>query len=382
MDPLLGPAPAFAKARLHSAPLTGPLAPGGGLLLPPPGSHSAPEFLHAPPAAPAFFGPLGGSLGQLIGSRGPPPQPSFEVPRPLLGPPPGVPLQGPPSGLPPGLPPGFPPMGMPPGMPPPFMGAPPPGFPPGFPSPGLPPPQVRLAAVPSGFTCPSLTPAMTSSPGHVSTSVGPSPPEMDSFEHHFEVKAPPGSPPRSFAPPPVNISKDSSSTANEAPRKRPRGVEGLASSKNIKSGGAVTVYSGYDAVSTAPQKAATAGATSSNAKPAQTVAVTNGAPGLPRLPDGWEMKKSRSTGKTYYVNEKLGLSQFDPPPGSGVKDDAKKKKQKVSTKSKDIPDAQITDRAGVLGVVRASEQKMGRWQKWQKCSAILNAPDPDEKSTS
>lgn len=41
---------------------------------------------------------------------------------------------------------------------------------------------------------------------------------------------------------------------------------------------------------------------------------------LPRqLPEGWEVKQSRSTGKVYYVNEKLGKTQWEPPAGSSAK---------------------------------------------------------------
>jgi len=99
-------------------------------------------------------------------------------------------------------------------------------------------------------------------------------------------------------------------------KKRKKGVEGLASNKSIKTGGAVTVYSGYDAMTLAPKEKPAA------EKPAAPTQVTGPAAvtqALQRqLPDGWEMRKSRSTGKIYYVNEKLGKSQFEPPAGSTI----------------------------------------------------------------
>merc|ERR1711920_696299 len=79
-----------------------------------------------------------------------------------------------------------------------------------------------------------------------------------------------------------------------------------------------------------------------------------------KLPEGWTMRKSRSTGKVYYVNEKLGKSQFDPPIGSTVKVKVKKK-QRAITHTKDLPDARLTDKNGMMGVIRASEQRKGRW---------------------
>lgn len=90
------------------------------------------------------------------------------------------------------------------------------------------------------------------------------------------------------------------------------------------------------------------------------------------------MKKSRSSGRVYYINEKLGKSQFDPPAGSTVKVEVRKK-NRAATHSKELPDAQVTDKIGMMGVIRAKDQKLGRWQKWQKCSRILNEPDPDDK---
>ncbi|CAK9079576.1 unnamed protein product [Durusdinium trenchii] len=315
-------APAFAKVA-PSAPPHGPLAPSGGLLFPPSDLVAQAAMLERPsaPPAPAFFGPLGGSLNKL-----PPGGGSFE---PMLdmappGPPPGMPFGGEasdPPGPPAGLPPGFPPVGL--------------GFPPGMePSAGL---SVR---------------AFVENLSEGANVESASPPEI-------VAKAPPGSPPR------------------EKPevKKRKKGVEGLASNKAIKNGGAVTIYAGYDAVTVAPK------APDASEKPSQPAQITGGGvtQGLQRqLPPGWEMRKSRSTGKVYYVNEKLGKSQFDPPAGSTIDKQAEKKKKKVTARSKDIPDAQFTDRGGMLGLMRANEQKKGRWAKWQKCNEILNEPDPEE----
>lgn len=54
------------------------------------------------------------------------------------------------------------------------------------------------------------------------------------------------------------------------------------------------------------------------AKAAATAAAER-AQALPnQLPDGWEMKHSRSSGKVYYVNEKLNKTQWDPPAGFKV----------------------------------------------------------------
>jgi len=242
------------------------------------------------------------------------------------GPPPGVPgfdVLGPagPEGEPPGPPEGLPP-GFPPGMPP-FMGMPPPGFPPGMGPNAVAEPEGSGGAGDAG-------PAVT-------------------------AQAPPGSPPC------------------EAKPKKRKGVEGLASNKSIKNGGAVTVYSGYDAVKLTPK------AEAQPAQPAQKQITGGGvAQGFQRqLPDGWEVRKSRSTGKTYYVNEKLGKSQFEPPAGSTIDKTADKKK-KAPARSKDVPEAAKSDRGGMMGLMRANEQKKGRWAKWQKCNEILNEPDPEE----
>lgn len=306
-----------------------------------------------PPPAPAFLSDLGSMrphslfshMAPLTGpswladssSLLPPPAPAFEnfqdpmqqfqVPGPPRLPPPG---SLPSSMLPPGPPPGFP-MEVPPGMPP---GMPPMGFPPGYPA----------------FCASSVEFLQSSVP-----------------------QAPPGDPPRSDL-----------EEANRKRRRNPSAVEGLAPTKHIKSGGSVTVYSGYESRTVTPAaKLAKDG--SGAAAPAPAVAPA-AAPGigppvteaLPKqqLAPGWEMKKSRTTGKIYYVNEKLGTSQFEPPVSASSK--AKKESRSV-IRPKDAPDAQNTDKNGLMGLVRATDKKLGRWQKWQKCNAILNEPDPDEK---
>ena len=83
----------------------------------------------------------------------------------------------------------------------------------------------------------------------------------------------------------------------------------------------VTVYTGYSAI-TAEVAREEASATPRQAQ-AQGVVGTEA---LPRqLPEGWEMRRSKSTSKVYYVNEKLGedavgassrcsLSSFAAPP--------------------------------------------------------------------
>lgn len=234
-----------------------------------------------------------------------------------------------------------------------MMPMPPAGFPPGFP-------------VPAGFPMPMPVPPAGFPPGfgpqggggaEASGTASPSPDA--SPEPAVELKA--------EAPEPK-------AAAEVSRKKRPSGVEGLASSKRIRSGGAVTVYNGLDAVTSAPKPEA---ATLPAAAPAKSAATQ----ALPRqLPEGWEMKRSRTTGKIYYVNEKLGKSQFDPPPGAVMKATERRKEKVVQRPTKDIPDAQLTDRNGLIGLVRATDKKLGRWQKWQKCNQILNEPDPDEKA--
>merc|ERR1712113_708651 len=121
--------------------------------------------------------------------------------------------------------------------------------------------------------------------------------------------------------------------------------------------------------STQKATAATASAFPSQSSSSATSAV-QGQQGLSRqLPEGWEIRKSRSTGKVYYVNEKLGKSQFDPPAGSSVKATPKDKKQKATIRAKDpAADAQLASMNGVMGSVRAKDKNVARWQKWQKCS--------------
>merc|ERR1712176_1736563 len=112
--------------------------------------------------------------------------------------------------------------------------------------------------------------------------------------------------------------------------------------------------------------------------PNQFSSAIAGTEALPRqLPDGWEMKKSRSTGKVYYVNEKLGVSQFEPPQGSTVKAETKKK-TKVATRKPDAPQAIATDKAAVFGVVRAGTANKGRFAKWNRCNALVHAEDEEE----
>lgn len=132
------------------------------------------------------------------------------------------------------------------------------------------------------------------------------------------------------------------------------------------------MYSGYAATTTTPQQAGEKQPSREAAKPQPVKPLVGLAvQGLSRnLPEGWEMKKSRSTGKTYYINEKMGKSQFEPPEGSSVKADPKVKKQRL-THSKNLPDAQKTDKIGMMGVIRGSDKQAGRWAKWAQCSRSL-----------
>lgn len=278
------------------------------------------------------------------------------------------------AGLPPGLPPGFPPIdGLPPGLPP--------GFPPGF----VPPEE------------PVLGPA---GPPGTGPPQGPGRPPMDAPPDM--IGPPPSEPPPSrmlepaFVPPPseppparlLELSTLGVPLQDASERKRRRGVEGLAPNKNIKmSSGSVTIYNGYDAVTTAklagpaPKAAAAAPATAPAKTSSSSFSAVQGQEALPRqLPEGWEMKKSRTTGKVYYVNEKLGKSQFEPPAGSSIKATSQKK-QKQTLRPKDVPDAQQGDRNGVVGVVRATDHKKARWQKWQNCSRIVNQESPERTDT-
>lgn len=265
--------------------------------------------------------------------------------------------------VPPGLPPGFPPIGdMPLGLPP--------GLPPGFP-PGFAPPGSEPVFGPSG-------------------PMGAGPPEGPGRPEFVTASGIAIGPPPSEPPPPTRQPMETGwqpAAASEADRKRKRGrTDGLASNKNIKGGGSVTVYNGYESQTTAAVAGSTRKASSSSA-PAVAAAVaaaaapnfarassSQGQEALPRqLPEGWEMKKSRSTGKVYYINEKLGKSQFDPPQGSTVKAvSPQKKKQKSVHRPKDVAGATMTSMNGVTGVVRAKDQNANRWAKWQKCSQVVN----------
>lgn len=151
-------------------------------------------------------------------------------------------------------------------------------------------------------------------------------------------------------------------------------VDGLAKNRQILSGGSITMYSGYNSTTSTPRQAGERPA--SGQPPAKRAAPQHAAggavEGLKRnLPEGWEMKKSRSSGKVYYVNEKAGLSQFDPPAGSTVKAE-QKKKQRAATHSTNLPDAQTTDKVGMMGVIRGKDKNLGRFQKWQRCSRSLD----------
>lgn len=231
--------------------------------------------------------------------------------------------------------------------------------------PGLPPLEVESPlGLPPGYV---LT-------GHpLENGVVPTPPPRPPPP---EKKAPPEKP---YVPPwepPQGFGID------EASRKR-RKVEGLAPSKNIKQAGGLTVYAGYSAITSSKDKdsgvadSTTSSSTARSGAAASAGAAITGVHGLPRqLPEGWEMKKSRSTGKVYYVNAKLGTSQFDPPAGSTVKVSAKKK-QKASTRSKEGPSATMSDRNGVAGIIRATEQKTNKWAKWQNTSRLLNTEDEE-----
>eukprot|EP00929_Paragymnodinium_shiwhaense_P006628 TRINITY_DN11044_c0_g1_i1.p1 TRINITY_DN11044_c0_g1~~TRINITY_DN11044_c0_g1_i1.p1 ORF type:complete len:341 (-),score=70.73 TRINITY_DN11044_c0_g1_i1:340-1362(-) len=197
----------------------------------------------------------------------------------------------------------------------------------------------------------------------------------------FEIK-PPSTPPPPTLPSSVPGGVDRPIGQPQKKRK----VEGLASSRNIKSGGSVTIYSGYAATTASKpseqpknpvveQAAAATAPQASSLLAGATEAVSR------QLPDGWEMKKSRSSGKIYYVNAKLGVSQFDPPAGSTVKASASaSKKQKVSVRAKDGAIAHKTDMNGLAGVVRANDtsSKKGRGQKSMKTSAAIHEPSPEK----
>lgn len=309
---------------------------------------------------------------------------------PPLGPPGcGPPLQSFPSeqlaplgsGPPPLMPPSMP-LGMPPGMPPGFDGAlqglgvaaeMPAGLPPGFPPldlpPGLPP------GFPPGFVPPAADPAFCPSGPPSSIPLGGLGTPVFSAVNGGAIGPPPSEPPPATA----GTAGSTAPAASDAERKRKRsGVDGLASNKHIKSGGTVTVYNGYGALTNTHAPAPKAASASAFSASMPALSKIQGQEGLTRsLPEGWEMKKSRSSGKTYYVNEKLGKSQFDPPAGSSVKVAPQKKKDKASTRPKDTESATMTSSNGVKGVVRATDKNMARWQKWQKCSRVVNAESPE-----
>lgn len=350
-----------------------------------------------------------------------------EPPPPPAGLPPGFP----PAGFPPGFPPGFPgpmdldillpgaeapiavmapPLGPPPWRKPPQESsmAPPPKLPPWRVPSGEPAasdagraPQVcGASAAPAGALAKSsslLAPESPSSLGRepVVANLGPlaaapmpQVPESLSRLQQDAQAAPVGAFAKSsspHAPDPLSrlerdplaqlqdLSGGSSSSSSQPTKKRKveaSRVEGLARGQNIKNGGAVTVYAGYTAVTATAQQQQQQQQTDA-ATPVASHSATAVSEALPRqLPAGWEMRKSRSTGKVYYVNEKLGLSQFDPPAGSTVKA-GRQKKQRPSY-SKQEQSATAGDRNGMLGLRRATEKKSGTWAKWQATSAALN----------
>lgn len=348
-----------------------------------------PEGFVEPPGPPEGPPPLGFGLGVAM----------------LPPPPEGMQPPGPPPGLPPGR---FTALAIEPGLPS-FPGgllaAPrggwPPGFNPSLEAPGtvvagpMGPPQLSDASRCASEQAAELALLLSDSGGGLSfggfegSFGGFEAPPLDfsldlslaAFQPEvFRVKAPPPA-----GPPPGSSAYAPTTDAGEAAAKKRRrsGVEGLASSKHIKSGGAVTVYAGYSSVTSASAgqvpKASGPAPTPANALQRQQALPGVGVPGmeaLPRqLPEGWEMKRSRTSGRIYYLNEKLGTSQFEPPAGSTVKAEVKKK-HKTSTKKKDIPDAQVTDKNGLIGLVRASDGNTRRWAKWNKCNQNINADDP------
>lgn len=364
--PMTGPGPPIGFGQGPSSMgLTlppGPLQPPNGSL-----SDIDPGFLlEALPTGPGSS-PSAGQPGLA-----PPSNLGLGLAPPSLGPPSLVLGAGLPPDLPPGLPPGFPPMGsLPPGLPP--------GFPPGF--------APSLGSFPGDQVAPGF--GLGGPPGFAPVQ-GPGRPGDEAVPlMPIGIGPPPSTPPPSR--PPMNSGYldmlsdfasrvDGGAGSSDAGKKRKRGVDGLASNKSIQQGGSVTIYSGYEAVTGSFGPAAKA-APAVNQLSASSSAPSSiqGHQALPRqLPEGWEMKKSRTTGKVYYVNEKLGKSQFEPPMGSTVKAVPQKKKQKASTRPKDLPDAQVTSMNGVMGVVRATDQNTARWQKWQKCSRIVNAPSPEK----
>jgi len=146
-------------------------------------------------------------------------------------------------------------------------------------------------------------------------------------------------------------------------RPAPNVIEGLAPNKKIAmdAPGAVTVYDGLTTVSLVPKRqqkehdvaAPIRGARTGSAPIPTSASIAKDA--LQRdLPKGWEMRKSRSTGKVYYVNLTTKESTFDRP--SGAKPVVKKKLSKKEIEEK---------------------QTKRKWNNWQKTSVLLNK-DEDE----
>jgi len=364
--------------RFGALPKAGAPGPPSWIVTPelPPAAAAPPSWLMAPSGPPAE-GPAGRPPSWLFdedADAGPPPAGA-----PLLGPPPeGFPplLGPPPEGFPPeGFPPGFgpmrdfsalPPLDLPDLPPLPLM-----GYPPGF-GPTLSSFGPEFPGDPWGPVALGAAPLLGALP------VGPVGPEPE-----VRPTPPPGPPPAGPPPERTKIWVPSNPAAEESgAKKRKLGVDGLAKGVKISSGGGVTVYNGYDAVTSGPRQAASSSAAPALAQqqaPPPTFGVAAGAAvqALPRqMPEGWEMRKSRSTGKVYYINEKLGKSQFDPPAGSTLQPRAATKKQRAPTHSKDLPDAQKTDKNGMMGVIRGSDKKVGRWQKWQQCARVLQEDVP------
>lgn len=355
-----GPPPgpvAFAAGDPFAGLSPGPLDPWSDGLVPGPPPGLPPQLVEQPPPPPGFETDVASAGFYDSGPPGPPLE-DFPGYGPA-GEPPGPPDGPPPVDLPLGMPPfldALGPPGPPPGLPPFFPGAPvPPGFVPGF-MPAL-PLDFPLGALPGAGSGPA------SLPGSLAEDAG---------------TGPVASTPEVYGP--------QAEAGAAAKRRRHGGVEGLASAKHIKNGGTVTVYNGYSHVTVVPQgpQAPRQSSTAPHAEAprqqqAPAASAAAGTEALPRqLPEGWEVKRSRTTGRIYYVNEKLGRSQFEPPAGSTLKTETRKK-QKVTRRAKDSVDAQLSDKNGVMGLVRASEQRTGRWQKWQQCSKILNEPGPGEE---
>lgn len=189
--------------------------------------------------------------------------------------------------------------------------------------------------------------------------------------------APAGPPKAAAAPQPISELLKKLETFGQPSVEPAKGkrhhVEGLDSGQRIKHGGSVTVYTGYSAI-TAEVAREEASATQVTPRQAQAQGVV-GTEALPRqLPEGWEMRRSKSTSKVYYVNEKLGKTQWEPPAGSSLKAAPSAKRRKTS-RGQDAPDAQATSMNGIVGLVRATEQKTSKWQKWQQCAKVIDEDD-------